>query len=532
MNLRSNRHSSTLAKVVAATTLLAGTSTAQALSFEFGDGGEWELDLDTTVAYSAQWRVSRPDYHKVELRPGDDLETRVIKANADDGNYNFNRSLIQNKVSAVSELSLAWRNFGFFGRGRASYDSVYDDETDHNEQEFLTYNSATTYGGDASFQRFPDGTVDEHRDRIEMLDYYVYASGDLPGERLFDVRLGSQAINWGTATFFQGIAGLQNPFDAIAANTPGVEFKEILLPTGAIYTQVDIVPDVTFEAYYQYEWKKTELNGVGSFFSDTDWLGPGASNYLIPLGAVDPDTGEPGLILSASKQEGEASDSGQWGAAVHWITEGGTDWGFYYVNAHSKAPSFYPPTDTLEYQIDYFEDIQGYAVSFATVLGIANIQGELSYQTDTPVVDADGNPDEGDLVKAIVGGAYVFEPTALWDNANVTFDVAMTHVDSQNSDELRYDDTAYATSVRAEIDYLNVYPAIDIKLIPFISYTFDGTIRESNMIEEATSVNLAVRFIYQTNFFVQVGYVNFFNGGHDNLLTDRDNVSLNLSYSF
>ncbi len=531
MNEKCKWRYGTLARAVAAATLVASASTAQALSFEFGEGGEWELDWDTTVDYSAQWRVAKPDEHKIELRPGDDLPTRIIKANADDGNYNFNRSLIKNKISVVSEMNLAWRNFGFFGRGRANYDAVYDSKTDHDEQEYVTYNSAKTYGGDASFRRFPDGTVDEHRDRVEMLDYYLYVSGDLPGERLFDLRLGSQAINWGTSTFFQGISGLQNPIDVIATNNPGVEQREILLPTGAIYAQVDLMPDVTLEAYYQYEWKKTELNGVGSFFSTADMLGPGASNFLIPL-IADPETGEPLFILNATKTEGEASDSGQWGAAVHWLTEGGTDFGFYYVNAHSKIPSFYPPSTELVYAIDYFEDIQGYGASFTTVLGITNIQGEISYQTDQPVIDADGNPDEGDVIVAILGGAYVVEPTALWDNMNIIFDLALAHVDSHNSDELQFDDTAYGLAVRAEIDYINVYPALDIKLIPFINHTFDGIIRESNMIEDATSVNFTVRAIYQSNFFVEVGYVNFFGGGHDNLLTDRDNVSLKVSYSF
>jgi hypothetical protein len=86
--------------------------------------------------------------------------------------------------------------------------------------------------------------------------------------------------------------------------------------------------------------------------------------------------------------------------------------------------------------------------------------------------------------------------------------------------------------VRFEFSYLNVYPALDIKVIPFLNHTFDGTIRESNMIEEATSINFAVRGIYQNNLFVEVGYVNFFDGGHDNLLTDRDNVSVTMSYSF
>jgi hypothetical protein len=520
-----------MVQAVGTAVFMVGASNAGALSFKFGEGDEWLLDLDTTVSYTAQWRVSRPDYHKIELRPGDDLTTRVIKANSDDGNYNFNRGLIKNKFSIVSEANLAWRNFGFFGRGRANYDAVYDSKTDHSEEEFVTYNSAKTFGGDASFRRFPDGTVDEHRDRVEMLDYYLYASGDLPGERLFDIRLGSQAINWGTSTFFPGISSLQNPVDVIAANNPGVELREVLLPTGAIYGQVDLVPNVTLEAYYQYEWKKTELNGVGSFFSTTDWLGPGASNYLIPL-VADPETGAPTVILNATKSEGAASDSGQWGGAIHWITDNGTDFGFYYVNAHAKAPAFYPPDASLQYKIDYFEDIQGFGASFTTVLGITNVQGEVSYQTDQPVVDADGNPDEGDVIVAILGGSHVVAPTALWDDLNITFDFALAHVESHDSDELRFDDTAYATSVRFEFSYLNVYPALDIKVIPFLNHTFDGTIRESNMIEEATSINFAVRGIYQNNLFVEVGYVNFFDGGHDNLLTDRDNVSVTMSYSF
>jgi VCBS repeat-containing protein len=58
MNKQCNWRYKALAKAVAAATLLAGASTAQALSFEFGDGGEWELDVDTLMSYSAQRRVA------------------------------------------------------------------------------------------------------------------------------------------------------------------------------------------------------------------------------------------------------------------------------------------------------------------------------------------------------------------------------------------------------------------------------------------------------------------------------------------
>ena len=62
--------------------------------------------------------------------------------------------------------------------------------------------------------------------------------------------------------------------------------------------------------------------------------------------------------------------------------------------------------------------------------------------------------------------------------------------------------------------------------------TFDGIIREANMIEDGTTFNLTVKAIYLNNFSAQVGYTNYFDGGHDNLLTDRDNVSFAVSYSF
>ena len=67
-----------------------------------------------------------------------------------------------------------------------------------------------------------------------------------PAARRFSVRLGSQVINWGEATFTSGINGLQNRADLIARNTPGVEVKEILLTTWALYGQIDVIHNVMF----------------------------------------------------------------------------------------------------------------------------------------------------------------------------------------------------------------------------------------------------------------------------------------------
>lgn len=523
-----------LAQAVFTASIVAGTSTAQALSFEFGDGGEWLLDWDTNVAYSAQWRVAKQDDNKFEYRDlgagneRESIERYTVLVNANDGNNNFNRSLVQNKFSVVTEMNLAWRNFGLFARGRAYYDDVYDSRTDHSEEDFITYNSGTANGGDTDYREFPDGTVDEHRDRIEMLDYFLFASGELPGERLFDIRLGSQVINWGEATFSPGINGLQNRADLIARNTPGVEVKEILLPTGALYGQVDVVPDLTFEAYYQYEWKKTELNGVGSFFSDRDFLGPGAQNFLLGLAQ--------NVVISVPRTADEAaSDSGQWGAALHWITDGGTDFGLYYVNAHNKSPAYqlnYNGFIPEDYTIVYFEDIQGYAASFTTVMGVANIQGEISYKKDSPVVNLAGDPEKGDFISMQLGGSYVPEPTMFWDDANLTFELAGVSIDSHDSSELRYDDHAAAVFLRLELSYLNVFSGLDLKVPIFLQRGLKGNILETAMVEDATAFNITFKGVYLNNFTTQIGYTNFFDGGENHLITDRDNVSLSLSYSF
>ncbi|MCB1705352.1 MAG: DUF1302 family protein [Halioglobus sp.] len=519
-----------------AAALLIDATPVQALSFDFGEDDEWTVDWDTNVAYTAQFRVAKPDSDQFRYRNTGDIEADsrayAVLINANDGDNNFKRgSATQNKASFVTEVDINRGDFGLFTRARGYYDDVYDQNTQQSEEDYLTYNNSKAFpNGDADFREFPPGTVKEHRDRLEMLDYFLYGSRSLPGDRLLNIRLGSQVINWGEATFTAGINGLQNRADLIARNTPGVEVKEILLPTGALYGQVDVVEDLTFEAYYQYEWKKTELNGVGSYFSDRDFLGPGAVNFLVPVG--------PDNISAIPRTADEAaSDSGQWGAALHWIVLGDTDIGLYYIKAHSKAPAYqvnFPAGGGLpeSYTVRYFEDIQGYAASFTTVLGDTNVQGEVSYKTDVPVVLASGDPVEGNLASYQLGGSYVFEPTRLWDDASLVFELSGAYVTSQDSAELLYDDHGTVINLRFEPAYLNLMQGLDLKVPIFLRRGLDGNILESEMVEDSSAVNITFQFIYLNNFITSFGYTNFFDGGENTYINDRDNISFTMSYSF
>ena len=99
--------------------LLACSTPGFGLSFEFQDG-EWTLDLDTIVSYSAQWRVDDPDRDAYGYKDTGDLiadSTRyTIFINATDGNYNFDSGLVKNKISVVSEMDLSRGDFGVFAR--------------------------------------------------------------------------------------------------------------------------------------------------------------------------------------------------------------------------------------------------------------------------------------------------------------------------------------------------------------------------------------------------------------------------------
>ena len=175
------------ARIAAAATLAAYACRVHAVRLEFGDNDEWQLDWDTNVAYTAQWRVAKQDDNQFAYKEvgGNDpiaaFKRHTVLINANDGDNNFNRSLVQNKASFVTEMDLKWHSYGLFTPGPVATTTTSMTSTPTRTRDFLTYNSGNSpaIGGTTGFRRFPDATIDKHRDRLEMLDYFVYASGEL-----------------------------------------------------------------------------------------------------------------------------------------------------------------------------------------------------------------------------------------------------------------------------------------------------------------------------------------------------------------
>jgi len=527
-----------LRRVSVAIALLAAASRAAGFGFETGSGVS--LDVDTTFTYGAQWRVEgakssllrRPDpawsfAQKFDFLTNPDT---VIAQNMDDGNNSFDEGLISSRATLLTDIELKRDDYGIFARAKAFYDTVYqDNRTDMDATGYGTFNNAPT----TRLGRFVEETRDDYGTHAEFLDAYAYASFDV-ADRVLDLRVGRQVINWGEATFFAGINGMQNRFDAGVANVPGTEVKEILLPTGAVYAQIDLTSAVSLQTYYQYEWKHTILNAVQSYFSQQDYLGSGADTFYV--GALELFGMDPRIPRLADDEPG---DQGQWGVALRYAMESGTELGFYLLNEHNKTPSFERNSTSLagqqlpvSYRIRYFDNISTMGASFTTLVGDMQVNGELSYRENAPMADQDGTPRRDELLQGQLGFTQIFRPTALWDDLTVVGEIVAFEDVGKQDDEMGFDARAFAYAVRADFAYKNVLQALDMDLLVFAQQGLGGTVREANIVEDALVLSVGLRGTWLDKIIAEVNYATYSGGGFDNWIIDRDNVAFTIKYSF
>ena len=176
---------------VAVAAALAVSSPAHAMQFQLGN---WEGSWDNTITYGISWRAE--DQDPALLGKGNGGTGEAILT--DDGDLNFEKGdIFSNIVKGTSELSLDNGQFGFFGRIKYWYDfelengkvphghspTAYQPNTELDDSDFADY---------AKFSG------------LELLDLFAYGTFDV-GNFPLDVRLGRQVVNWGEATFIQGV---------------------------------------------------------------------------------------------------------------------------------------------------------------------------------------------------------------------------------------------------------------------------------------------------------------------------------------
>ncbi len=195
----------------------------------------------------------------------------------------------------------------------------------------------------------------------DLLDAYVYLKPEIAGMPA-SIRLGQQVLSWGESTFIPNGINSVNPVDVAKLRTPGSELKEALLPLKMISGSLSVTENLTFEGFYLFDWDRTRIDPPGTFFSTNDFVAKGGSKVYLGFGAIA-DTAVLGAINRGP--DGEPDENGQWGINLRYLASGlnDTEFGFYYMNYHSRLPAISARTPTGPVSSAL---VQSTAVSLAT----------------------------------------------------------------------------------------------------------------------------------------------------------------------
>jgi len=394
MNIRPGTGLRLRAGCLAVGAALAASSPAHAVTWDWGD---WSGSWDNTISYGISVRGESPDPALLGKGNGGTGEAILT----DDGDLNWDSGdIFSNIIKGTSEIGIDNGQFGAFGRIKYWYDFELANGNQPHGHVANDYRPNTKLNDDdfASYAKF---------NGLELLDLFVYGSFEL-GSSPLDLRLGRQVVNWGEATFIQGVNVL-NPIDVSAFRRPGAEIKEGLLPVSLIYGNIGLPAGFSLEAFYQFKWEETVLDGCGTYFSDVDFAATGCNELLAP--EAGPPSGLPYWLPDAALQYvnnirkdpyvDEPGDSGQFGIALRNYVEAlDTEFGLYYQRLHSRTPVLNlrytnaavaagsllggQPNPSF-YQVAYPEDIDIWGLSFATNIGVVALSGEVSYKQDHPV---------------------------------------------------------------------------------------------------------------------------------------------------
>ncbi|RJF96320.1 DUF1302 domain-containing protein [Noviherbaspirillum saxi] len=541
-----------MANVVAL--LFAGAIAPAALAVEIDVGNpDVKVRFDNTVKYSTAFRLK-------DQSPA--LSSCATCLNQNDGNNNFNKGMVSNRVDLLSEFDVIAQNFGLRVSGAAWYDAKYNTANDNNT---FTSNSIPR-------NAFPDATRELMGRKAELLDAFVFGKGEI-GDMPASFRLGRHTLLWGESLFFgsNGIAGGQAPVDLVKLlSVPNAQFKETAMPTGKLSGQIQVTPDASIGAYYQYDWRKTRLMPVGAYLSTSDSLGEGAQRII----AGNPAAPNPPAFIA--QPDMRPRDSGQHGLQLRLRnTELDTDFGFYAIRYNATTPSnIYntlsgrpPAVVPSTTQWAYAEGIKAFGASFAKTVGEFALAGEVSIRRDAPLASsgqsiipgigvnvglnntsnpgyAVGNTAHAQLSwLASLGPSFMSNEAALlgeiaWNTrTSVTRNAAMLNPNADKS--------ATAMRVVYSPTYRQIRPGLDVSVPVGFSYTRgrSSAVGAGFGVNRGGDINIGVTATYLNGWIFAINYAHFYgpegttldaanNAQYKQALKDRDYISLSIRNTF
>ncbi|BFM49094.1 DUF1302 family protein [Marinomonas sp. THO17] len=492
------------------------------LAFEIETGNsDLRLTFDNTVKYSTAFRL------KDASNGLNGTDNPSQGANQNDGDNNFDKGLVSNRLDLLTELDLSYKDVGFRVSGTAWYDEVYHGNTD-NTSSSSNHSPASEFSDEA--KEVMGGDTD-------LLDAFAYAYFPVSDGMEGTVRLGRHSLLWGESLYFgiNGIAGGQAPLDIVKlASVPNSQFKEIALPTGKLSVDVPLTEALSLGAYVGYEWEKSRLAPAGAYLSSSDTLGGerllAGSNEFTKIG------------------DQEAEDDGQYGLQLRWSDyDTFTDYGIYATRYHATTisniytilnSSFQPS----EYQFAYQEGIEAYGFSMAKSVGIWSLAGEISYRRNAPLAskgqsitptgtqyDNDSNPGYavGETAHAQFSWIGSLGPSFIAKEASFTGEIAWnTRVKTTDNESMlnpNADKSAVALRMVYSPTYRQFFDGVDLTPSVGLGHTWgkSSAVGAGFGVDGGGDLNLGIKAVYLSRWNFSMNYTKYL--GEEGYFLDGDN---------
>lgn len=538
MKIESNIKNKGVTKVVKLLLLsAAGVLSSQAMAFQLEfDDPSMKGFIDSTVTVSTAMALTN-------------TENNTAASSGRQSIWDSSGSFYTAPISILTDIGISKGNTGVFARVGYSYDAVMMDSSNK-----CTNCSETTPAGTM------DGISEEAREeynRFRVYDLFAYTNIDLDGHGL-SLRAGKQVINWGESNYAGGgITQMINPVDLGKATTPGSEVKERLLPQEMVYANYELTGTTSIEAFYIWNWRKTDFIPVGAFFSPFDFQGEGDNAPLggrVHVSSDNPDRG------------------GQYGISMHTILEDfdEMDLGFYYTKTHAHLP-YMQAFGNGTYREVYAEGQDTYAISLNGEVGSTGIsfQNELNYKPDffdTRLctnshglangginVFPDTTPLAGCGIEAAdvttllgaftyVGGkapfgadkqAYIFDYAAIWiDGLSGGPIPSRPGADGVDQLDRPINDFAFNYTMVASYTYNNLFWDLNVNPVFVFRHDVEGKMPFNNsaITEKQRIVKVGVTFDYQSTMSLNIAATKWIS--NEGTWGDRDNVAATFKYSF
>jgi hypothetical protein len=388
--------------VLAALLLPAGTALAISDNFDLG-GDQVKMVLNSTFTAGGTIRMQAPASDligKGDLNPDvcgvpyqscqGVFKDQVFPAqrlagapgaasiNGDQGDLDYHKyHFTQAVAKSTEDLTVTWKDFGFFGRILYFYDFVNDDFTETHPNEITPQNRSsvgvvtptplgTPYPGTRVYgpgawvrsKRTDGEELKQIGTSVQYLDSYVYGKVPLPfgDDKKLSIKLGRQTVNWGeSTTIVINSLNQANPVNANNFNRVGNQVEEDFVPINMLDLSFEPLDNTTLEAFYQLEWKPVEIPTPGSYFSDVNvgsYNTGKTVNVSFGTSAYDPDglgtlQYNPLALLTNTSltvqrdPDRNARSSGQYGFKLDYYADwlnNGTDLSAYYMHYNSRLP--------------------------------------------------------------------------------------------------------------------------------------------------------------------------------------------------